>query len=43
MRAIKGNKEYIIDESQKKAYQDSGFDIMDDDGKVIGYGRGKIE
>ena len=41
MRAIKGNKEYIIDESQKKAYQDSGFDIMDDDGKVIGYGRGK--
>lgn len=41
MRAIKGNKEYIIDESQKKAYQDSGFDIVGDDGEVIGYGRGK--
>lgn len=41
MRAIKGNKEYIIDEGQKKAYQDSGFDIVGDDGEVIGYGRGK--
>lgn len=41
MRAAKGNKEYTIDESQKKQYQDSGFDILDADGEVIAYGRGK--
>ena len=41
MRAVKGNKEYTIDESQKKSYQDSGFDIIDDTGTVIAYGRGK--
>ena len=41
MKAVKGNKEYIIDESQKKAYQDTGFDIMGDDGEMIAYGRGK--
>lgn len=41
MRASKGNKEYFIDESQQKAYQDRGFDIKDDDGSVIAYGRGK--
>lgn len=41
MKAVKGNKEYMIDESQQKGYQDSGFDILDDDGKTIAYGRGK--
>lgn len=41
MKATKGNKEYTIDESQQKAYQDGGFDIKDDDGNVIAYGRGK--
>lgn len=41
MKAAKGNKEYTIDESQQKAYQDQGFDIKDDDGEVIAYGRGK--
>ncbi len=41
MRAVKGNKEYTIDESQRKGYQDMGFDIMDDDGEIIAYGRGK--
>lgn len=41
MRAVKGNREYMIDESQKKWYQDSGFDILDDTGKIIAYGRGK--
>lgn len=40
MKAVKGNKEYMIDESQKKAYQDAGFDIYAD-GKQIAYGRGK--
>lgn len=41
MKAVKGNKEYSINEAQKKNYQDSGFDIFDDDGSVISYGRGK--
>lgn len=41
MRAVKGNREYTIDETQKKGYQDAGFDIIDDDGNVIAYGRGK--
>lgn len=41
MRAAKGNREYTIDESQKKHYQDAGFDILDTDGSVIAYGRGK--
>ncbi len=41
MRAVKGNKEYGISEAQKKTYQDLGFDILDDDGSVISYGRGK--
>lgn len=41
MRAVKGNKEYTIDESQQKFYQDGGFDILGDDGNVVAYGRGK--
>lgn len=41
MRAIKANKEYTIDEGALKAYQAEGFDILDDDGKVIAYGIGK--
>lgn len=41
MRAVKRNKEYTIDDTQKKGYQNSGFDILGDDGNVIAYGRGK--
>lgn len=41
MRAVKGNKEYTITEAIQKSYQDAGFDIVDDSGKVIAYGRGK--
>ncbi|MDD7740685.1 MAG: hypothetical protein SOT28_01565 [Fusicatenibacter sp.] len=41
MRAVKGNKEYSIDEKMKKSYQDSGYDIYDDNGALIAYGRGK--
>lgn len=41
MKAAKGNKEYTIDESQRKSYQDSGYDIKDNAGNVIAYGRGK--
>ena len=31
MKAAKGNREYSIDEKQKKFYQDMGFDIFSDD------------
>lgn len=41
MKAIKGNKEYAIEGAQQKGYQDMGFDIIDDEGKTIAYGRGK--
>jgi len=41
MRAVKGNKEYMIDESQQKGYQDAGFDILNELGEVVAYGRGK--
>lgn len=41
MRAVKRNKEYIIDDKQKKAYQDAGYDIYGDDGERIAYGKGK--
>lgn len=41
MKASKGNKEYVINGDQVKAYQDSGFDVKDDDGNMIAYGKGK--
>lgn len=41
MRAVKNNKEYSIDESQKKAYQDAGFDIYNENGEVVAFGQGK--
>lgn len=41
MIAIKGNKTYSIDATQRKHYKESGFDILDDDGEVLDYGRGK--
>ena len=41
MKAAKGNREYIIEERQKKSYQDNGFDIYEDNGTQVGYGRGK--
>ena len=41
MKAVKGNKEYTIDESQAKAYKDAGFDLYDAEGKQIAWGRGR--
>lgn len=41
MKAIKANKVYIISEVEKAGYIDQGFDIQDDDGGVVAYGRGK--
>lgn len=41
MKATMGNKVYTIDETQKAMYQAQGYDIVDDDGRVIQYGAGK--
>ncbi len=41
MKAVKGNKEYAINEEQKASYQEAGYDILDDNGKMIASGRGK--
>ena len=37
MKARKENKVYDINESSKQTYLDQGFDIYDDNGKVIEY------
>lgn len=41
MVAVKGNKEYTIEQSQQKFYQDAGYDIKNDSGKIVAYGKGK--
>lgn len=41
MKAVKGNKQYTIEESQKKAYVDAGFDIYEETGEQIAWGRGR--
>ena len=41
MKALKGNKEYTIKEEQKTTYLDAGYDILDDEGNVLEYGRGR--
>ena len=41
MYASKANKVYSITEPEKQRYVDSGFDILDDKGNVIKYGKGK--
>lgn len=42
MKAVKGNKVYTIDETQQRFYEESGFDILNDQGDVVAYGRGKM-
>lgn len=41
MRAERGNKEYVIDETMVSDYQNQGYDIYDDNGKIVAYGKGK--
>jgi hypothetical protein len=41
MKAVKGNKVYDVNQTTQKSYQESGFDILDDNGQVVAYGRGK--
>lgn len=41
MTATKANKVYTIDEAQKAQYAKEGFDIVDDNGKIIKHAVGK--
>ena len=41
MRAVKENKEYTIDDSQKGFYLAQGFDIYGDDGELLEAAPGK--
>lgn len=41
MKAVKENKEYTIEESQKGFYLGQGFDIFNDDGDLVEAGAGK--
>lgn len=41
MRAEKENKVYTISDSQVSDYQSRGFDVYNDDGNIIAYGKGK--
>ena len=41
MTAEKGNKVYDIDDTQKDRYQADGYDIRDEAGKIVAYGKGK--
>ena len=41
MRAVKENKEYFIDDSQKGFYLTQGFDIYGDDGELVEAAPGK--
>lgn len=41
MRAVKGNKAYTVTDTEKESYKKQGYDIIDDDGKVVENGVGK--
>ena len=41
MIARKENKVYSVTEENKAFYVNQGFDILDEDGKVLSYGKGK--
>lgn len=41
MKAEKGNKEYNISSEETARYQAMGYDIKDESGNIIAYGKGK--
>jgi hypothetical protein len=42
VKAIKDNKEYTVTNESKQHYIDTGFDIVDENGEIVEYGRGKM-
>lgn len=41
MKAIKENREYTITEADVTSFKNEGYDIYDDNGKLVAYGTGK--
>lgn len=41
MKAVKNNRIYTINETQRKSYAAQGFDIIDDTGNVLEHAAGK--
>ena len=41
MQAVKMNRVYTITEAEVDSFQKQGYDILDDNGKVVAYGAGK--
>lgn len=41
MLAIKDNKVYTITEAEQESYASRGFDIEDDKGNIVKYGKGR--
>ena len=41
MKAIKENREYTITEADATSFKNEGYDIYDDNGKLVAYGVGK--
>ncbi len=41
MKAVKENKVFSVTDVDVEAFRKEGYDIYDDDGKVIAYGVGK--
>lgn len=41
MKAVKGNRAYTIAEAEKEARRAEGFDIYDDEGKLVEFAKGK--
>ena len=41
MKAVKGNRVYTITEVDVQSFVNEGFDVLNDDGTVYAYGKGK--
>lgn len=41
MRAVKENRQYTITDADVKSFVNDGYDIYDDNGKLVAYGAGK--
>lgn len=42
MKAIKANRAYTITKEVSESFRKDGYDIVDDNGKVIAHGVGKV-
>ena len=41
MLAVKENREYTINDTDVQSFANEGYDILDDNGNIIAYGKGK--